>query len=89
MKNLPTPYQDFIHKSRYARWIEDANRRESWDETVTRYLDYMCNHLQKNHGIDSIGSLYDQLYNSIIDLKVMPSMRAMMTAGEALHKDNI
>ena len=69
MKNLPTPYQDFIHKSRYARWIEDANRRESWDETVTRYLDYMCNHLQKNHGIDSIGSLYDQLYNSIIDLK--------------------
>ena len=89
MKNLPTPYQDFIHKSRYARWIEHANRRESWDETVTRYLDYMCNHLQKNHGIDSIGSLYDQLYNSIIDLKVMPSMRAMMTAGEALHKDNI
>ena len=49
MKNLPTPYQDFIHKSRYARWIEDANRRESWDETVTRYLDYMSNHLQKNH----------------------------------------
>ena len=89
MKNLPTPYQDFIHKSRYARWREEDSRRETWNETVTRYLDYMCNHLQKNHGIDSIGSLYDQLYNSIIEMKVMPSMRAMMTAGEALHKDNV
>ena len=89
MKSLPTPYQDFIHKSRYARWIENANRRETWNETVTRYLDYMCIHIRKNHGIDDIGSLYDQLYNHIIDLKVMPSMRAMMTAGEALHRDNI
>jgi len=89
MKSLPTPYQDFIHKSRYARWREEDNRRETWDETVTRYLDYMCNHIQKNHGIDSIGSLYKQLYDYIITLRVMPSMRAMMTAGPALDKDNV
>ena len=89
MKSLPTPYQDFIHKSRYARWREEDNRRETWDETVTRYLDYMCNHIQKNHGIDSIGSLYKQLYDHIITLRVMPSMRAMMTAGPALDKDNV
>jgi hypothetical protein len=41
MKNLPTPYQDFIHKSRYARWNEEEKRREDWDETVDRYLDYV------------------------------------------------
>ena len=46
---LPTDYQSFIHISRYARWIEDLNRRENWNETVTRYFDYIEKHLSKKH----------------------------------------
>jgi ribonucleoside-triphosphate reductase len=92
MKNLPTPYQDFIHKSRYARWNETDKRREDWDETVDRYLDYVTEHVKKEHDFDIEGhniGLYSALRNHILELKVMPSMRAMMTAGEALDRDNI
>ena len=92
MKNLPTPYQDFIHKSRYARWNETDKRREDWDETVDRYLDYVTEHVKKEHDFDIEGhniGLYPALRNHILELKVMPSMRAMMTAGEALDRDNI
>ena len=46
MKNLPTPYQDFIHKSRYARWNEEEKRREDWNETVSRYVAYIDDHLK-------------------------------------------
>ena len=55
MKNLPTPYQDFIHKSRYARWNETDKRREDWDETVDRYLDYVTEHVKKEHDFDIEG----------------------------------
>lgn len=92
MKKLPTPYQDFIHKSRYARWNEADKRREDWDETVDRYLDYITTHVKKEHDFDIEGhnvGLYSALRNHILELKVMPSMRAMMTAGEALERDNI
>ena len=89
--NLPTPYQDFIHKSRYARWDDARGRRETWEETVDRYLDYMCEHVQKNHNFsaDDYGDLYEILRTSILNLQVMPSMRAMMTAGGALERDNV
>ena len=89
--NLPTPYQDFIHKSRYARWDDARGRRETWEETVDRYLDYMCEHVQKNHNfsVDDYGDLYEILRTSILNLQVMPSMRAMMTAGGALERDNV
>ena len=92
MKSLPTPYQDFIHKSRYARWNEKDKRREDWDETVDRYLEYVSAHIKKEHDFDIDGhnvGLYSSLRNHILDLKVMPSMRAMMTAGDALERDNI
>ena len=46
---LPTDYQNFIALSRYARWKEDEQRRETWSETVERYIDYMSNHLKKKH----------------------------------------
>ena len=81
---LPTDYQSFIHKSRYARWLESEGRRESWDETVTRYLDYVCSSVDYEIEDD----LKAQLYDAIISLQVMPSMRAMMTAGPALDRDN-
>ena len=89
--NLPTPYQDFIHKSRYARWDDARGRRETWEDTVDRYLDYMCEHVQKNHNfsVDDYGDLYEILRTSILNLQVMPSMRAMMTAGGALERDNV
>ena len=46
---LPTPYQQFIHKSRYARWLDDEQRRENWDETVERYLQFMVDHVKEKH----------------------------------------
>ena len=76
-------YQQFIHKSRYARWIPEEKRRESWHETVNRYVDFW-----KDRGqIDEKTAL--KLFNSIHNLEVMPSMRCMMTAGVALDKDNV
>ena len=76
-------YEDYIHKSRYARYLPQEQRRETWGETVSRYLDYF-----KGQGkLDD--STYDELYTAIYDKEVMPSMRALMTAGEALDRDNV
>ena len=79
---LPTDYQSFIHKSRYARWLDTEGRRESWNETVSRYVSNIC----KTNAIDT--DTKKELYDAIISLQVMPSMRAMMTAGPALERDN-
>ena len=76
-------YQQFIHKSRYARWLSDENRRETWEETVQRYVDFWVNRGQ----IDD--KTAKKIYNAIYNLEVMPSMRCLMTAGEALDKDNV
>ena len=76
-------YQQFIHKSRYARWIPEEKRRETWEETVQRYVDFWVNRGQLDK------KTAKRLYNGIHSLKVMPSMRCMMTAGEALDKDNV
>ncbi len=86
---LPTPYQQFIHKSRYARWIDDEERRENWDETVSRYISFMDNHVRNKHDYILSDSLKSEIENAILNLQVMPSMRAMMTAGPALARDNI
>ena len=78
---LPTDYQSFIHTSRYARWLDDEGRRESWGETVDRYIDNVVgNKIDEN--------TKDDLMFSILNLEVMPSMRAMMTAGPAADRDN-
>ena len=79
---LPTDYQAFIHTSRYARWLEKEQRRETWAETVDRY---MTNVVIPVMGKDSFVS---QIEEAILNLEVMPSMRAMMTAGKALERDN-
>lgn len=84
-----TPYQEFIYKSRYSRWLDDEGRRENWDETVTRYLDFVKHHLSTNHKYSLDSDLYSDLWKSIYNLEVMPSMRALMTAGKALERDNV
>ena len=86
---LPTPYQEFIHKSRYARWIEEEGRRENFDETVFRYTNFMANHVKGNHDFDIPERDLLDIHDAILSLEIMPSMRAMMTAGPALSRDNI
>jgi ribonucleoside-diphosphate reductase alpha chain len=78
---LPTDYQSFIHTSRYARWLEDAGRRESWSETVSRYINNVV-----AHHVDP--DTKSEIEEAILNLEVMPSMRAMMTSGPALERDN-
>eukprot|EP00878_Enallax_costatus_P030821 GHUV01033617.1.p1 GENE.GHUV01033617.1~~GHUV01033617.1.p1 ORF type:complete len:623 (+),score=174.24 GHUV01033617.1:276-2144(+) len=88
-KGLPTDYQAFIHTSRYARWVEAKQRRETWPETISRYLDFMECHLKETCHYELKQDLKNELATAILHLDVMPSMRAMMTAGPALKKCNI
>jgi ribonucleoside-triphosphate reductase len=76
-------YQSFIHKSRYARWLEGEGRRETWEETCRRYVDFF----KEREQLDSESG--EEIYNAIHAMEVMPSMRCMMTAGEALKRDNV
>ena len=76
-------YQSFIHKSRYARWLEEEGRRETWEETVHRYINFFKEREQLD---DESGQ---EIYDAIHAMEVMPSMRCMMTAGEALKRDNV
>ena len=79
---LPTDYQAFIHTSRYARWVEKENRRETWPETVARYMDNVVSPIVSDLNV------LDKIELNILDLNVMPSMRSMMTAGAAADRDN-
>ena len=87
--HLPTTYQEFIHLSRYSRWLSEEKRRETWGETVSRYFDYFAEHLQELHQYKLPDRLRNELETAVLDLKVMPSMRCLMTAGEALKRENI
>lgn len=80
-------YQTYVHKSRYARYLPEKNRRENWNETVGRYFDFMNNHLKEKFKYDLI-ELRPELEKHVIDMELMPSMRCMMTAGPALERDN-
>ena len=86
---LPTNYQEFIHLSRYSRWIPKEGRRETWRETVTRYFDFFQEHLKQSCKYSLDKSLREELEDAVIHLKIMPSMRCLMTAGEALKRENI
>jgi ribonucleoside-diphosphate reductase alpha chain len=81
-------YQTFIAKSRYCRFIDDKKRREHWPESVDRYMSFMNTQLIKKQGYAIPSELYSELHQAILTLEVMPSMRAVMTAGEALERDN-
>lgn len=86
---LPTDYQNFIHKSRYARWLPDEQRREEWPETVGRYFNYMEDWLELNHNYYVTPKEREELETAVLNLEIMPSMRAMMTAGKALERNHV
>jgi len=86
---LPTTYQEFIHLSRYSRWLPEKERRETWDETVGRYFDFFKEHLNDLHEYKLTDKLKDELEDAVLSTSVMPSMRCLMTAGEALKRENI
>ena len=86
---LPTDYQNFIALSRYARWRDEDQRRETWGETVDRYFSYIEKHLKTKHSYTLTKALKEKLSNSIMSLGVMPSMRALMTSGVALDRCHV
>ena len=87
--HLPTPYQEFIHLSRYSRWLPSEKRRETWGETIQRYFDFFQEHLKETCDYDLKPELRKELESAVLRLGVMPSMRCLMTAGEALKRENI
>ena len=87
--NNMTPYQTWIAKSRYSRYLDDKGRREHWHETVARYFDFMQDHLVKNSNYILSHELRTRLEKAVLNLDVMPSMRSLMTAGDALERQNV
>jgi ribonucleoside-triphosphate reductase (thioredoxin) len=87
--SIVDPYKNFIHISRYARWIEEKNRRETWVETVERYINFMKDHLVLNYGYSPNAKIFDEVTDAILNHRIMPSMRALMSAGPALERDHI
>ena len=88
-KTIANPYENFIALSRYARWISEDNRRETWGETVDRYFSFMLNHLKENYNYIPDEKLVAELKNGVFERNVMPSMRSVMTSGVALERDNV
>ena len=87
-RTIENPYENFIALSRYARWMPEENRRETWGETVDRYFKFMISHLESfNYFPDK--KLVEELKQAVYDRNVMPSMRAVMTAGAALDRDHV
>jgi ribonucleoside-diphosphate reductase alpha chain len=82
-------YSQFIAKSRYARYIESDNKREDWKETVQRYMEFMANHLESDTGYTIEPHVKTKVQRAIENLEVVPSMRAIMTSGKALARDNV
>ena len=87
--NLPTVYQQYIHLSRYARWLPEENRRETWEETVARYFNFFENHISENTKGKLTPEIRAELQTAVLNLQVMPSMRCLMTAGPALERENV
>ena len=86
---LPNDYQNFIALSRYARWLPEKSRRETWEETVARYFNFMEEHLKENTDYELDTTTRKKLEHAVLNLDIMPSMRALMTAGAALSKNHI
>ena len=81
-------YEQYIAKSRYARYLDKEQRREDWPETVARYFDFMSEHLKKNNDYTLNDTMRKELESAVVNMEVMPSMRSLMTAGKALERDN-
>ena len=88
-KIIENPYENFIALSRYARWLENENRRETWGETVDRYFNFMTKQLSDKHGYVPNPKVLEELKQAVYDRNVMPSMRSVMTAGAALERENV
>ena len=86
MRELTTDYQQFIATGKYARWLEEEKRRETWTETVDRYITFF---MERPSGTVIADDIWSELRDSILNLEVMPSMRCLMTAGKALDRDNV
>ena len=86
---IENPYENFIALSRYARWISEENRRETWGETVDRYFSFMLNHLAENYNYIPNKETVAELKEAVYSRNVMPSMRSVMTAGPALDRDHV
>ena len=79
-------YEEFIYKSRYARWRDDLGRRENWDETVERLVSY---YQRRVGSVETPTEIWKELYDAIYNLEVLPSMRALMAAGSALDRCDV
>jgi ribonucleoside-diphosphate reductase alpha chain len=86
---IENPYENFIALSRYARWLESENRRETWGETVDRYFKFMVIQLREKHGYVPDDKILAELRDAVFNRNVMPSMRSVMTAGPALERENV
>ena len=85
---IENPYENFIALSRYARWLQEDNRRETWGETVDRYFDFMLSHLKSMDYVPDSKTV-EELKQAVYDRNVMPSMRSVMTSGPALDRDHV
>ena len=81
-------YQEFIAYSRYARWLPEQRRRETWNEVVDRYLSYLSKTVENKNGV-KLDKFIPELRDAIVNLKALPSMRALMMAGPALERCNV
>lgn len=86
---LPTDYQSYIHASRYARFRDGDGRRETWPETIARYFDYFEQDLDERHGYKVSATMRSELSDAVQSLAIMPSMRGLMTAGDAARRENL
>ena len=80
-------FQQYVFKSRYSKFLHDKNRREDWNETVARYFDFFTEHLKTRCNYTLTAELRKELEEAVLNFEVMPSMRAIMTAGPALQRD--
>lgn len=88
-QSIDNYYENFIALSRYARWLEDEGRRETWGETVDRYLEYILEYAKSNYGVTVTDEFKNELRELIFDRNALGSMRATMTAGKALTRDHV
>lgn len=86
---IENPYRAFIATSRYSRWLEEESRRETWMETVDRYIGFMHNHVNNTYPGTLPDTFWLEAREAILNHEVMPSMRALMTAGPALSRENL
>lgn len=86
---IADPFRNFIAVSRYSRWLEEATRREAWSETTGRYFGFMRDHVDDKHNGAVTDKTWIRLNRMVDNHEVMPSMRALMTAGPALERENL